>query len=511
MLSITPTTRQSTVPGRDVRRLLCPISLLIPILAFFMGCKVGPDYVRPDMEMPSSWAGADDNHPGDASPPPDDRSGEQSSTGTDESTLLNWWTAFNDPTLTSLINRAFDSNLNLKMATSRIMQARASRGMAAAGAGPTLDGNAAWRIGNSANSDGTSGTFQAGFDAGWEIDIFGSVRRSIEVADAQLLAAEHDRDDVLITLAAEVAINYADLRSSQQRLELTRKNLELQEHTARLTRQRFEGGFVSGLDVANAEAQVAGTASQIPLLESSVRQSIHSLSLLLGQAPGALMTELTTPSPIPIAPPEVPTGIPSDILRRRPDIRSTEAGIHAATARIGVAKSDFYPRFTLGGGLNLQSAGADLLLNPLNLFWSIGPSVKWNLFQSNRTVSNVKLQEALQEQSVLAYRQVVLQAMREVEDAMVASAKEEEHRQHVQIALEASQKALELATMLYTEGQTDFLNVIAAQRSLYQLEESLVASTRNMTIELISLYKALGGGWDWEGESRPAESSISIP
>jgi NodT family efflux transporter outer membrane factor (OMF) lipoprotein len=305
-----------------------------------------------------------------------------------------------------------------------------------------------------------------------------------------------NRHDVLVTLTAEVARNYVELRTYQQRIAIARKNLQAQKHSADLTRERFEAGFVSGLDVANADAQVATTEAQIPLLESSARQTIYALSVLIDREPGALIQDLSDTAEIPAAPPSVPVGVPSDLLRRRPDIRRAEAEIHAATAQIGVATADLFPKVSIGGSIGWRAADTGSLFNPLSRFWSLGPSVTWNLFQTGRTLSNIELQRALEEQSVLTYRQTVLTAIQEVENALIASAKEQEHRKSLQAAVAANRKAAELATQLYTAIQTEFLNVLSAQRSLYSSEDSLAQSTRTMAIELIALYKALGGGWE---------------
>jgi multidrug efflux system outer membrane protein len=358
------------------------------------------------------------------------------------------------------------------------------------------------RNGRIADDDQTeeviSNNYQAGFDAGWEIDIFGGVRRGIEAADADLQAAVETHRDVLVTLTAEVARNYIDLRAFQQRIAIARQNLKAQEHSAELTRQRFEGGFVSGLDVANAEAQVSTTASQIPLLEASARQTIYSLSVLLGREPAALIQQLSPASAIPTAPPSVPAGVPSELLRRRPDIRRTEAEIHAATARIGVATADLYPKFTIFGSVGVQASDLSSWFTWTSGLWSFGPSMSWRLFETGRIRSNIKEQEALQEQSLIVYRQTILAALQDVEDALVTAAKEEERREALVKAVGSNQKAVELATTLYTEGQTDFLNVLQAQRALYNSEDELAVSTQVLSTNLVALYKALGGGWEAE-------------
>jgi NodT family efflux transporter outer membrane factor (OMF) lipoprotein len=451
------------------------------------GCAVGPNFVRPQAAVPDAWVGA-------TAVPTTQPSAA-------EADLRRWWTAFSDTKLTSLIEQAFRSNLDLRIATSRIRQARANRGIAVSGIGPTVDASGSFRRSQASAGGGdikspTVNNYQAGFDAGWEIDIFGGVRRGMEAADAELQATVENRRDVLVTLASEVARNYVDLRTYQQRLAIARKNLQAQKRSAELTRKRFEGGFVSGLDVANADALVATTEAQIPLLESSARQTIYALSVLLDREPGALVPDLSEAEGMPAAPPAVPIGVPSDLLRRRPDIRLAEADIHAATAQIGVATADLFPKVAINGSVGWQAANSGDLFDPLSRFWSFGPSVTWNVFQSGRTLSDIEVQKALQEQSILAYRKTVLTAIQEVENALIASAKEQERRKGLQAAVAANRKAADLATQLYTEGHTDFLNVLSAQRSLYSSEDAFAQSTQTMAVELIALYKALGGGWE---------------
>ena len=461
---------------------------------------VGPDFHRPHMEVPQAWTGT---APAPAGPP----------AGPAEQSLARWWQIFNDPILSSLIDEAVQSNLDLKQAETRVRQARAALRGAVSFLGPTLDSNAfAQRsrfpgIRGSTNQANISNQYQVGFDAAWEIDVFGGVRRNIEAADADLAATVEARQNVLVSLAAEVARNYIDLRSFQERVFIARKNLATQAHSARLTRLRFEAGFVSGLDVATAEAQVAATASTIPLLESAVQQSIYNLSILLGRDPAALLPELSPPRDIPDQPPAVPLGLPSDLLLRRPDIRQAEAQIHAATARIGVATADLFPRFTISGSAGLQSTDFSSWLTRNSRFWSFGPSASWNLFSSGRTLANIEQQRAVEEETLAFYQQTVLTALQEVENALIASTKEEEHRVELSRAVMYNEKAVDLATRLYTQGQTDFLSVLDAQRSLFLTEDQLAASTGTVLTNLVALYKALGGGWGEEaGESRDTYS-----
>lgn len=462
------------------------------VLMFYLmtltGCAVGPDYQPFKTAVPETWVG----------PVPE----TVSKPGLD---MVRWWTVFDDPVLVSLVERALASNLDLKLAESRIWQARAARGVSVAGLGPAVNAGGSFRRSLSSPGGGIQGStsegvasslYQIGFDAVWELDIFGGVRRGVEAADAELLAAVEVRNGVLVTLAAETAINYINLRGFQQQILIARNNLLAQQHNAELTRKKYLAGLTSALDTVNADAQAATTAAQIPLLESSARQAIYSLSLLVARDPGALLTELSPLSRIPAARPSVPAGIPSELLRRRPDIRRAEAEIQAATARIGVATADLFPKFTLFGSAGFQNNDFNSWMNWTNRFWSLGPSVNWQIFNTGKTLSNIEQTKALQEQSFITYQQTVLTALQEVDNALIASAKEREHYHALSNAVAANRKAVFLATQLYTHGQTDFLNVLLAQRALYASEDALVQSTRSVSTNTVALYKALGGGWE---------------
>ena len=451
------------------------LSILCFCLTALTGCAVGPNYKPSQTDVSGKWVGS---------------AGQAQAQN-----IAEWWTTFGDPNLTSLIERAVKSNLDLKQAQLRIRQARAARGGVASGFWPAADLTGSLTRSRSGAAS-ASNFYQAGLDAIWELDIFGGVRRNIEAAEADVQVALEYRRDVLVTLTAEVALYYIDLRGYQQQIIIAQNNLNAQRHSAELTRQRFEGGFVGALDVANANAQVATTASQIPLLEAFVQQTIYSLSVLLGQEPAALLDELMPTSTIPAAPPSVPAGVPSDLLRRRPDIRRAEAQIHAETARIGVAVADLFPKVSLSGSVSFRDSKFSSLTDGKNRFWSFGPSIALPIFSAGRIQSNIELQKAVQEQSFITYKQTVLTALLEVENALVASIKEQEHRNALIEAVANNRKAMELATKLYTEGQTDFLNVLTAQGALYSSEDALVRSNRTVSTNLVVLYKALGGGWD---------------
>ncbi|MEJ2226276.1 MAG: efflux transporter outer membrane subunit [Syntrophobacterales bacterium] len=424
-----------------------------------LGCAVGPNFQAPETKTPPVWDGQ--TVVTKALP---------SKTTIDPVTLVDWWKAFKDPTLSSLVERAIRANLDVRQAEARIRQARAARGVAGAPLWPEVDASALYQ------------------------------RRNLEAATADLQAAVEDRRDVLVTLAGEVGTNYLNLRGFQQQIVIARNNLEAQKKTADITHRRYEAGFVSRLDVANADAQVATTEAQIPILESSARSAIYSLGVLLGQQPAALVEELNKESPIPPNPPEVPVGLPSELVRRRPDIRRAEAQVHAATARIGVATADLFPKFFLTGSFGFSSNDLTTLGNLNNSkFWSFSPGVSWPIFAGGRIRANVALRNAVQEETLLAYQKTVLTALQDVETALVAYAKEQEHQKSLTAAVASNRQAVDLAMKLYVAGRTDFLNVLNAQRSLFTTEDALTQSTRTLGTNLIALYKALGGGWEKGG------------
>jgi NodT family efflux transporter outer membrane factor (OMF) lipoprotein len=455
------------------------------------GCTVGPDFETPQPTMPTAWYGA-------AEQPTE---GGISVTTPEPVELIRWWTSFHDPLLDSLVTRALTANLDLRQAEARIREARAARTAVVAGLWPQLDVSASYTRTSAPAVAGSRNLYQAGFDASWELDVFGGVRRDIEAADADIQVAIEDQRDVLVSLAAEVAANYLDLVGTRRQIAIAEQNLVSQRKTEELTRRRQQGGFVSGLDLANAQAQVDTTRSVIPSFEALAQQSIYSLGVLLGEQPEALLGELDAAGEIPGVPPVVPVGLPADLLRRRPDIGRAEAGLHAATARVGVATADLFPKIALTGSAGVLGPHLSSLDHWSNRFWSVGPSISWPVFDAGRLRALVDVQDAREEQAFLAYQKTVLNALQEVESALVAFAKEQEHHSAIDGAVTANRRALELATQLYTQGETDFLNVLNAERSLFVTEDALVQSDRAIALDLVALYKALGGGWELDAGS----------
>jgi NodT family efflux transporter outer membrane factor (OMF) lipoprotein len=425
-----------------------------------------------------------------------------------------WWTLFNDTTLESLIERAAASNNDLRLAEARIREARALRGIVAADGYPgvdvggsytrsrgsgsveTTDGQVTGSESGGSRSRQTRDLFEIGFDAGWEIDLFGRVRRSVEAADADVQASEENRRDVLVSLLAEVARSYIQLRGDQRRIAIAVSNLDSQRRTLELTLGRSEAGLSSELDVAQARVQLSTTEARIPALESSARQAIHRIGVLLGMEPGALIVELGEEKPIPVGPGEVPVGLPSDLLRRRADVRMAERELAAATARVGVAKADLFPRFSLTGVAGQDAVGLVDVALPSNTFWSFGPSVRWPLFDAGKLRANVQVQDARQEQALVRYEQAVLSSLKDVEDALVAYSSGHAGRNALLQAVQSGRRAVDISTELYSRGLVDFLNVLINQRALDATQDQLALSEQTLSTTLVALFKALGGGWD---------------
>jgi len=471
-------------------------------LALLAGCAVGPNYHQPNVSTPSSWA----------SPLAD---GETNS----PANLAAWWKNFNDTNLDSLMATAVQSNLTLHIAEAHVREARAERGVVAGGLFPSLGASAGYtrnRFG--AHSFPPLAEFgvpldynlySAGFDAAWELDIFGGTRRAVEAANAEISAAEYNQRDVLVSLLAEVARNYIGARSYQQRLAITRDNIRVQLEILDLTSNRFQNGLNSDLDVQQATAVLTSTEAQVPSLETGFRQNVYALAVLLAQPPSALLGEMSAKKPIPITPPTVPVGLPSDLLQRRPDVQRAERELAAATARIGVAKADYFPKFSLTGFTALESISTSDWFDYASRAWSAGPTVQWELFEAGRIHANVRVQNARQEQVLDAYQQTVLVALQEAENALTAYAKEQVRRQSLSQSVAANQQALELSTQLYKSGLADFIRVLDSERSLYAAQDALVQSDQSVSLDLVQLYKALGGGW--QDETNPTPQMAGSP
>ncbi len=495
-------TRNATGDGRR------PVALGAALLgALAGGCAVGPDYKPPERATRGAYAALAGPPPaaseGDGLPAP--ASVPTSGPASGPADLASWWARFEDPALNRLVERAVLGNLDLKIATARVQEARALRGVSRADLFPTVDATGSYaryrssenRVpGLSFGSGDDRSLWTAGLDATWEIDVFGGIRRRIEAADADLRAAEEARRDTMVTLVAEVARNYAEARGLWRRLDVARRTVGAQEETLGLSRARLEAGLASELDVAQATAQLETRRAIIPALVTAHAQAIHRLGVLLGQEPASLAAELAGAG-APLAPPaSVPVGLPSELLLRRPDVRRAERELASATARIGVATSELYPRFSISGAFGFESARVASLFDMDSRAWSVGPSVRWNVFDARRIRDRINAAGAVERQAMAAYERAVLQAFEEVENRLVAFTQEQSRRESLRAAAAANARAVALSDDLFRAGLRDFLNVLDSQRAAYDAEDQLVQSDVAVTTNLIALYKALGGGWE---------------
>ena len=454
--------------------------------AALCGCMVGPDFEKPESaSLPKDYANkVDGKSLTDA--------GVTRKVSDDE--LARWWDVFGDPVLTSLIERAFKNNFDLATAVARIKQARSTLGITQSGFFPSLDASGSFSEGG--KIDTTHLEYSIGSKASWEIDIFGGTRRSIEAAVEDYKAALADKCATKISVAAEVAKNYFLYRTYQQELIITRRNLETQKKTYNVTLRRKSNGFVSNLDVVRAAAQVESTSAEIPQLESRKLLARHVLEFLLALPTGALKEELEEPRDLPELENFIPLGVPAQLVQRRPDIVYAEHKLHAAVAKIGFAESDFYPKFFVTGNISYQAPEIGKLVQNQYGTWSVGPSVSWNLFQAGKTYFNVELQNALVEAAGVSWNSAVLKAVKEVEDALVSAQKERERISYINRLVTNNQKAFELSSKLYEEGEIEFLDLLDTQRSMLSSEQNQVASRQIFIANIIALYTSLGGGWD---------------
>jgi NodT family efflux transporter outer membrane factor (OMF) lipoprotein len=493
--------------------------------AVLAGCTVGPNFEKPSAASPSSWFSG----PKEAVKAPP-------SVPVAAPIDVNWWTLFRDPVLTGLEQRVAAENLDVKVAAVRLTESRAQLGVARASLFPSLSGNASYvrqqasnnglfavvpsaagasgangALGNSTGGVKGSGIqpfdlYQGGFDASYEVDLWGGVKRSVESAAATVQAADEDRRTVLLSSLAEVARDYIQLRGVQTELKIARDNVRTARQSLSLTQQRAAGGVTTDLDVANASAQLSTTLAQIPNLEQQEAALINALSLLLGQPPNALRAELATAKPVPPVPPRVPVGLPSELAERRPDIRQAEAQLHAATADIGVADANFYPSLNLTGSLGLQSLQFNNFFNVNAKQYAIGPGLTIPIFQGGQLRATLRLREAQQQEAAITFQKTVLQAWHDVDNALTAYQTEQSRRDQLVQAVTDNQHAVVLSQSRYQQGVADFLSVLDAERSLLATQLQLADSTTTVSTNLVALYKALGGGWETD---MPEENAVA--
>jgi multidrug efflux system outer membrane protein len=488
-------------------------SSLIPILAAasLSACTVGPNFTPPSPGTPPAW---NDPAAGASAPP---APAAAITTAADPEPA--WWTRFDDPELTALIARATAGNLDLKIAVQRIAESRSDEVSAAAAGLPSLNATASYtrqqagldqllgQVGSLTPIKPTQpppafGLYEGALDASWEIDLFGKVRRSVEASKAETAASIGDRDDSLVSLQAEVAQTYAQLRAAQANLAAAKADIAAERDLLALTRDRTAHGLTSGLDVKNAQAQLASSEAQAPQYEQQTATYMNSLAVLVGEAPGALDAELTPVKPIPrLTTATAPIGLPSSLARRRPDIRAAEARLHEQTANVGVAIAQLYPDITLTGDVGQQSGQLKNFAKSYDNIYSFGPSISLPIFQGGKLKANIAQAKAQQVEAALTYQKTVLSALQDVENALAAYRTDQQRLQSLQTVADADQAAVDIALDRYRHGLSTYLDVLSPQNTLIQAQQQFIQTQLAVTNDLVTLYKALGGGWQATSEN----------
>lgn len=502
--------------GRDVAPLKLMVCGLLAAILWLSGCTmVGPDFVKPEAPVQTEWL--ESRNPDIKTEPADYRE---------------WWTVFNDPVLNSLVEDAYQQNLPLQIAGLRIFQTRAQLGVVIGNVYPQVQqgrGGAEYnRISeNSPNSLGIDDSFwqyNAGFDVAWELDVWGKFRRAVESGVANFESSIADYDDVLVSLTSEVARTYVVLRTFEERLEIARENVKIQQRSLQIAEIRFKAGAVTELDVVQAKSLLKNTEASIPRFEAGIRQAKNALAILLGKLPGEIDHMLSGPRLIPKAPAQVVVDIPAELLRRRPDIQLAEYQIATQTPLIGVSKADLFPAFELFGSFglltsssrNTQSGGvngsgfSDLFESDSFEFFG-GPSIRWNLFNYGRINNQVRVEDALLQQLIVNYEDTVLRAQQEVEDSLVGFLRKQEEAGFLQDSVTASQRSVDLSMLQYKEGLVDYQRVLDSQRFLTDQQDVWTATRGDVILNLIGMYKAMGGGWQIrEGQKFVSKDNIEV-
>ena len=454
---------------------VCAVALILT------GCAVGPNYRRPATPEPPAFANA---------------SGISTK---DVQFNTTWWRSFNDPLLERLVEKASTNNLDLRLAQSRLREARALWTEARFDFVPTVRSDA--RYEKFQLSEDVAGLrerrgelYRAGFDATWELDLWGAVRRNVQAARATVESVEATRDDVLVSLRAEVAINYLELRGRQAQLDVSGRNATNQSETLKLAETLRDGGQGNQLDVARARSQLNSTLAAIPPLEAGVENASHRIAVLCGQPPAALRNELYPPAALPSGPTERAVGNPAEMLRRRPDVRVAERSLAAATARIGVETADLFPRVTLNGNVALEASSFSGLTSPGADAYSFGPRITWAALDLGRVRQRIRAADARAEGALAIYEQTVLLALEETENSLVTLGRERQRLGYLRESERAAAEAVALVRQRYRDGIADFLGVLDAERTLLGLQEQLVTSETRAATSLVAVYKALGGG-----------------
>jgi len=504
-----------------------------------MSCTVGPNYRPPDPPAVPGWK---------------DRAAQGILANQKSDPDPRWWRSFNDPILTELIEKGIKNNLDVQQAVVRVLEARQSIATARAAGLPTLSGNASYQreqlgakgileskgayqdLNTLANrlkpydatvpalstdivNGGTQALnqlaapvnlFQYGLDASWELDLFGRVRRSVESARAQAQAQSEALNDALVVLESEIVQSYVQLRGGQALKASQEENVKAAEENLALTQRQQQNGLTTELDVDQARTQLDDTRRQLPAYDGQVQQAMNALSVLVGAAPGAVDEQLRQPEPVPITPEVVGVGVPSALARRRPDIRQAEATLHAATANVGVAVAGFYPDISLTGNIGMRALDASYLTNWASHFYTAGPAVSLPIFSGGRLTANLTLARAEQKEAALSYRATVLNALREVEDALVTYRVDHASRDLLQDTLDSAQLTWDLARSQYENGLTSFINVLNAQSTVLADRQALVQANAQLVTDIVSLYRALGGGWETTVHEVP-NADVSTP
>jgi multidrug efflux system outer membrane protein len=460
------------------------VVMVVPLVLLVQSCTVGPKYRHPEIHTDAAFQNA------------------QASQFTQDPTRTNWWSIFNDAQLSQLIKDAGVANYDLRIAAANLRQARALLLEARYDYYPTVTASGSYERQRASKAtvlglDPDRDFWSAGFDATWELDLFGRVRRSVEGRQAQVEAAQAAQEDVLVSVFAEVARNYFELRGAQDRLAVARRNAQNQSDTHKLTVNLLEGGRGNELDTSRAKAQLESTEASIPSLETAVEQSVYRLSVLTGRQPAALKSNLTTAAPLPELPAAIAIGNPAELLRRRPDVRIAERNLAAATARVGIATADLYPRIAFVGSLGVSANQFPDLFRGGADTYSFGPHITWAAFDLGRVKARLRGSEASADAELANFERTVLGALEETDGALVAYSKELVRLSHLRAAEEASRKAADLARNRFeTGGIGDFLTVLDAQRRTLEAQEELSQSRARAATLLVAIFKALGGGWE---------------
>ena len=497
-------------------RTLCSLALA-SLGCALAGCAVGPNFVKPKPAVPAQWSATAMGNGTEGA----------AHVSSERAQSVAWWSSFNDPTLTSLVRQSAGQNLDVRQAVLRIEEAQAQTAVVAGGLWPSLSGNASWsrqRLSTNTPNGAIFGLhfpglpptlvnpysqYQLGLGASWTLDLFGTERRSLEAANAQMQAAVEGAHAALLSMVSDVAAAYIDLRGAQSRRAILERSLATQRDLLQLTRDRRNAGLTSDLDVENATAEVGTTQAEVPLADREITADINELSQLMARPPEALRAELGEARPVPPVPPIVPIGLPSDLARRRPDIRQAEANLHAATAEIGVAISNYFPQLTLTAQGGFQSEGLSKLVETASRFASVGPAIELPIFEGGRLHATVRLQRVRAKEAAVAYAQTVLTALNQVEDGLAAYGADQARRASLETAVTASRNARLLARERYRSGVASFIDVLDAERTEEQNELSLADASTAVSADLVQLYRALGGGW--EGGPDTAQRSEKPP